>query len=193
MRWHRILDLEPNDFPEAALEYLLFDRREQILWFFDRQLEIGIAGDPERVPTEHLHSREQRTEVRANDLLERHEVIRPPEHGNPSRKTLRHFHSREVILSGFRVPNLDREREREVRDIRKRVTRIDRERRQDRKNLRLEVLVDCAPLAGAQVGHSDEPNTVGGELLEDVLEAPSLYGKLLANDAIDGVELLLRR
>ena len=165
MQRHRVLDLEPNDFTEAALEDLLFDRREQILRLFDRQLEIGVACDPERMPAEHLHSREERPEIRADDLLERNEMVRSPKDWHPTREALRDLDPREMILSGFRITNLHGERERQIRDVRERVTGIDGERRQNRKDLRLEVFVERAPFACREIGHPNEANAVRGKLL----------------------------
>ena len=39
------------------------------------ELEVGVAGDAERVVREDLHPREQRVEVRGDHLLERHEAL----------------------------------------------------------------------------------------------------------------------
>ena len=48
-RWHRALDLEPDDLAEAAPSQLLLDGQQQVvcLVFLDRQ--VGVAGDPEEV------------------------------------------------------------------------------------------------------------------------------------------------
>ena len=50
------------------------DRLEQVLVFV-LELEVGVAGDPERVVREDLHAGEQRVEVGRDDLLERHEPL----------------------------------------------------------------------------------------------------------------------
>src|SRR5689334_10038106 len=157
---HVALDLEPDDFAEATLEYLLLDRGEQILRLVDRKLEIGVACNPERVPVHDLHAREQRAQVRSDHLLQRHEFARATDDGHPSRKALWHLDAREVHHIALRIADLDGEREREVRDVWEWVTRIDGERREHGKDLRLEELVHRAPLTRGQVGHLDESNAV---------------------------------
>ena len=159
VRRHAVLHLEPHDLAEPPLEDLLLDHRQQVFRLVDClvELEVGVSRDLERPPAEHLHSREQRPEVRADDFLERHEVIAATER-HPARKALRHLHAREVVDAAIGIANLDGEREREVRDVRKRMPRIDRQRRQDRKHLGLEELIDGVPLARRQVGHAHEPD-----------------------------------
>jgi hypothetical protein len=86
-------------------------------------------------------------------------MIAPTER-HPTRETLRHLHPREVVDAAIRVANLDREREREIRDVREGMTRVDCQRREDRKHFRLEELIDRVPLTRGQLGHSDEPNSL---------------------------------
>ena len=50
------------------------DRLEQVVGLV-LELEVGVAGDAERVVREDLHAREQRVEVRGDDLLERDEAL----------------------------------------------------------------------------------------------------------------------
>src|SRR5205823_7912203 len=192
VRGHAVLDLEPNDFPEPSLEDLLLDRRQEIFRLLDGELEIRIPRYAERVPSQHLHSGKECAEIRADDFLEWNEVHRASGNRYPPRKTFRHLHAGEVILASLRVADLDGKRERQVRDVGEGMPRVDGERRQHREHLRLEVLVDRAPLSRRQVGNADEANAVRGKLLEQLLKATSLDRELFAHHAIDRVELLLR-
>src|SRR5437763_1541576 len=79
MRRHGIVDFQPHDFAKSALEDLLLDRRQQILGLFDWHLQIRIARDAERIPAEHFHAGKERAEIRADYLLDPHEVRRPAE------------------------------------------------------------------------------------------------------------------
>ena len=143
------LHLQAHHFAEAAQEDLLLDRREQIVRLFAReQLDVRVARDAEGVPVAHLHAREERAQIDPNELLERNELVRPPER-DPPRKAARHLHAREVILVRVRIANLHREREREIRDVRKGVPGIDRERREHRIHLLLEILIEPLQLARA--------------------------------------------
>ena len=59
-----------------ALAQHRLHRGEEVLGFVG-QLEVGVARDAERVVREDLHPREQRVEMRGDDLLERDEPLRP--------------------------------------------------------------------------------------------------------------------
>ena len=72
---HLGVDLEPHDAAElAAPAQHRLDRLEEVLGFV-LELEVGVAGDAERVVREHLHPGEQRVELRRDHLLERHEAL----------------------------------------------------------------------------------------------------------------------
>ena len=58
--------------PEAALAQLELDRLEQVVRLV-RDLEIGVAGDPEDAALDDLHLREQRRQEVAQDTLQRQE------------------------------------------------------------------------------------------------------------------------
>ena len=101
---HVGLHLEPHHFAEPALEHLLLDHREQVFRLLAvRDLEIRVARDAERVRAEDLHPREQRAEMRADHLLERHEVIRAPLDRHPAREGLRHLHAGEMLVARARA------------------------------------------------------------------------------------------
>ena len=80
MRRHRVLHFEPHDFAEPPLEHLLLDHLQQVFGFVGgREVEVRVARHPERVPPHDLHPREQRAEIGADQLLERHELVGAPE------------------------------------------------------------------------------------------------------------------
>src|SRR5262249_38548950 len=157
VRRHVVLHFDANDLAEPSLEDLLFDRREQIFRLFDRDVEIGVARDPERIPRGDLEAREERAEVRADDLLERNEVEGPALHWNPTREASRNLYPGESDGTAFRISHFGCDGERKIRDVWKRVPGIDGERRQNRKDLRLEVFVDGAPFGRRQIAHAEQP------------------------------------
>ena len=53
----------------------LLERLEQVLGVVLLDLEVLVAGDPERVVLEDLHAREELVEVRGDDVLERDEAL----------------------------------------------------------------------------------------------------------------------
>ena len=85
-----------------------------------------------------LHAREERVQVGGDDLLEQDVGARAdlPQ----ARQHRRHLDAREAALAGARVAHGDRQRQRQVADVRERVRRIDRQRRQDREDLVQEAL-----------------------------------------------------
>ena len=156
-------------------------------------LEIGKAGDPERVPPDDLHAREEPAHVRADDRLERHELVLAPRDRHPARQRLRHFHAREVVEPALGVAQLDRQREREVRDVRDRVPWIDRERRQDGIHLRVEEGVERPALLRRQLSDGHEPHAARRQLREDVVvEAGARLFHQVPYPEVDPVKLLAR-
>ena len=191
---HAGLDLDAHHFAEATPEHLLLDRREQVIRLFGRrQLDVRVARDPEGVPVPDLHPREERAQVRADHLLERHEVVRATG-GHPARQALGHLHAREVRRVGDRIADLERQREREVRDVREGVPRVHRERREHREDVRLEERVDRGPLGAVQFVHGDQADPVAFERRQDVaVQAPVALPDQGTHPLGDQLELLRRR
>ena len=115
-----------------------------------------------------LHPREERLEIRADHLLERHELVRAARTGTQRGRRFGTFTRAKCSVPVHRVANLHRERQRQVGDVRERVPGIDGERREHREDLRLEVLVDRAPLARRQLAHVDEAHAVRRELRQQL-------------------------
>ena len=109
MRRHRVLHFEPHDFAEPPLEHLLLHHFEQVFGFVGRrEIEVRVAGHSERVPPHDLHAGEERAQVRADQLLQRHELVGAAER-HPAREALRNFDAREMLDAFDRVANLDGE------------------------------------------------------------------------------------
>ena len=72
---HLGVDLEAHDAAElVAPPQHRLDRLEEVFGFV-LELEVGVAGDAEHLVIEDLHAREQRVELRGDDLLERDEAL----------------------------------------------------------------------------------------------------------------------
>ena len=65
-------DLDPDDVAEAAAAQLELDRLEQVVRLV-RDLEVGVARQPERRALADLHLREERLEEVRDHVLERDE------------------------------------------------------------------------------------------------------------------------
>ena len=149
-RRHVALHLETHDLAEAALEDLLLDRLQQILGLVDLpEVEVGVPRDAEGVPSRRSSCREtaptgsRRSRPRAATKQFGRPVgtQRGSERGTFTRAKC------STPVGG--VADLDRQRQRKIRDVRERVPGIDRQRRQHREHLRLEVRVDRAALPPA--------------------------------------------
>ena len=89
---HRGVDLEPHHAPElrAAVEHLLDCFQEVFVFVF--KLEVGVAGDAERMVRDDVHPGKQAVEVCGDDLLDRDEA-RVISEGNEARQHRRHLHA----------------------------------------------------------------------------------------------------
>ena len=132
---------------------LLLDGGEQVLRLLGiGDLEIAVPGDAKGVRAEDLHPREESREMRADDRFERDEMVAAPGDRHPARQRLGDFDAREPILRAVRMPEFDRERQRQVGDVRKRVSRIDRERCEHGKDLLIEERIDPDALGRVYTG-----------------------------------------
>ncbi len=128
----RLLDLEAYGRAELAPQQLLLERLEQVLGVVLLDLEVLVAGDPERVVGDELHAGEQQVEVSRDDLFERHEPAGVGFH--PAVDDRRDLDPGEVVLARLGVAHHEREVERQARDVGERVRGVDRQRRQDRED-----------------------------------------------------------
>ncbi len=144
--------LEPDRRAEPAPQQLLLQGLEEVLGVVLLDLEVLVAGDPERVVLHDLHPGEEVVQVGGDELLERNEAHRCERidvavdadrlhHDEPGQR-LRHLDPSEVLLLRRGVAHDDGEVEREARDVGERVRRVDGERREHREDLPPEVLVE---------------------------------------------------
>ena len=147
---HLGVDLEPHDATElAAPAQHRLDRLEEVLGFV-LELEVGVAGDAERVVREHLHAGEQGVELRRDDLLEQHEALAVGQRDEAGEQR-RHLHPREALVAARRVAHGDREVQRQVGDVGERVRGVDRQRREHREDRVDEQLLEVGPVVGGEV------------------------------------------
>ncbi len=186
-----LLDLEPHRRAEAAAQQLLLERGEDVLGVVLLDLEVLVAGDPERVDLEHLHAREQPLEVLADHVLERHEALVADRH-EPA-EDRRHLDAREVLLAGARVADQHREVEREPGDVGERVGRVDGQRCEHREHPVAEQPLAGLLLLAVQVVPADQLDADLGERGHDLLaEHPGQALRQLAGGGEDQVEHLGR-
>ena len=193
VRGHVVLHFDADDLAEAPLEHLLLDRREQVFRLFDGNVEIGIPRDSEHVRRDDFHSRERAPEVRADDLLERHEVVRPRR-------------ARESSAAGSSAPSRARSESR--RRVGSRISTAS-------ESERFEMYGNGCPgstasgvstgkicdskyssisphSAAREVAHAEETDVVRRGLVEKRREAAALHRAQARDLGVDRVELLLR-
>jgi len=135
---HLRVDFQPHRHAELRpLTQHELNRGEEVFGFVG-ELEVGVARDPERVVTEHLHAREQCGQVRGDQLLQRHEP-RASGQRDEAGQQRRDLYPREALLAGRGIAYLHREVQREVRDVREGVRGVDCKGREDGKNAVVEL------------------------------------------------------
>src|SRR5690606_42123981 len=66
--------------------YLLLDRLQQVIPLVGKgHVQVRVPRYAERMPFQHFHSRKERTEIGADNLFQRHEMVRPADR-HPSRE-----------------------------------------------------------------------------------------------------------
>ena len=163
---HGRADLESHDLAEAPAPNFVLDRLKEVIGLV-RDLEVGVAGDPEHLVAEDLQTREQRVKVPGDDLLERDERVRRDLH-EAREDLLGDLDPREDLVVDVGVVQADDQAERQVREVSGTAARADGQRREHRKDLLAEVprdqLVRCFGLLAA-----DDPDAVLGELRLNLL------------------------
>ena len=141
-RAHAGADLDAHDLAEAPAAQLVLDRLQQVVGLVGDR-EVGVAGDAEDVVVEDLHAREQRVEVRRDEVLERHERVGPSPTGTKRGSiSFGTFTRANVSRVGDRVAHEHAERQRQVGDVRERPPEADGQRRQHGEDLAPEALVE---------------------------------------------------
>ena len=158
---HRALHLEADRLAEAPTADLLLDREQQVVGLVLLDRDVGVARDPEQVGLEDLHAPEQLVEVGLDDLVEEHELVALDR--EQARQAGRDLDPGEADLAGVRVPQADRDRERQRADVRERVARVHGERREHREDLVVEAAPEVLVVLG-DVVVVDDRHALGGEL-----------------------------
>ena len=155
-------DGDAHDRAEAAAAHALLDRLEQVLGLELLDRDVGVTRHAEGMRLDHLHAREDRAEVRGDELLEPDEVVgaaalvgalhlagraralRRADRHEP-RKRPRHLDAGEALLALGRADE-HREVQAQVRDVRERARRVEGERGQHRVDDVVEVAVGVLAL-----------------------------------------------
>src|ERR1700682_4963686 len=188
-----MIHLDADDFGEPALKDLLFDHREEIVVFVRTgELEVGVSRHAERAEVAYLHAWEERVQMCADDLLEGNEVVVLAE-GNPAWQALRNLDAGKASNAGCRIVNLNRDRERQVGDVRKWMAGIDGERREHGKNLVFKKLIDPLQFSFVQIAHRDDLDPVRCQLWQQhLVQALPLLFHQVGDSLSDRIELLAR-
>ncbi len=154
---HLVGDLEAHRRPEPAARQLPLQRLEQVLVAVLLDLQVGVAGDAERVDLRDLHAGEELVEVRRDEVLDRQErdVVAVAAgrggHAHQARHVVGHLDPGEPLGAALRVAHRDGEVEREPGDVRERVGGVDGQRGEDREHLRGEVVREPPVLVVGQL------------------------------------------
>ena len=173
--------LEAHRLVEAPASQLHLDGLQEVVGLLLLQREVGVAADPERCPVLHDHPHEEPVELGRDQLLDGQVATR--RHLHQSREELGDLEPGEATVAGLRIRDVDRQREREIRDVGERVAGVDGQRSEHREDALVEPVVEFgAFLVGhlvprddvdpdvAQLG--DEPVDVGAVDPVDELEHP---------------------
>ena len=111
----------PHDVAEAPAPQLELDRLEQVVGFV-RDLEVGVARDPEDRALEDLHAGEEPVEEVRDHVLERQQPAAVADR-EEARQPFGNLHAGESLLARLRVAGEHAEAEREARDVREGLAR----------------------------------------------------------------------
>ena len=191
---HGRLDLEPDGTAESATAQLRLDREQQVVGLLLLHLEVGVAGDAERVVVEDLDTGEEAVEPRGDDRLERHEagVTGVAGQCDESWQDGRDLDAREALVT-VGVTQAHREVERQVRDVGEGVCGIDREGREDGEDEVLEQAVEVCALRRGDLMVADDGDALVLECGEQVgVDEGRLACRELSDHRVDRDELLGR-
>ena len=184
--------LESHDGAEVPLADDLDDRRQQIVRLVVLDLQVGIAGNAERVGSNNLEAREQQVEIGSDQLLDPHKlparrIVQPefvpaaPRRAHQARQHLGHLDAGEALRLAP-VGDHHGQVQAQVRDVGEGMAGVEGERRQDREDLALEVGAQLALLPGGEV-------VVGDDLYALV---PQLGQQIVVPAAVEELALALQ-
>ena len=183
--------LESHGTAEAPLPQLELHVLEQVIGLGVVDVEIRVAGDPERAVAQQLHAREQVSQVPGDDRFQRDEAVLVGQ-GQKARQDRRHLDPGERRPAA-RVLDEHGEVQRQVRDVGKGVSRIHCERGQYREHLLAEEFGYPCAARGIEIVDPDERNPFCSERRPQlVFEQRRSITELHGRGRPDPLELLSR-
>ena len=138
--------LETHGLVEPAAAELHLDGFEEIVGLLLFQGEVGVSTDPERRPVLDDHPDEQPVELGGDQLLDGEVSTR--RHRHQAREEFGDLQPCEATVAGFRVGDVDRQREGEVGDVGKRMPGIDGQWGEHREDAFVEPIVELDQFLG---------------------------------------------
>ena len=149
-RRHRGVHLDPHHLGEPAVPDLLLDQAEQVFGLVAVvDLQIGVAGDPERCTSPRISTPGNSASRLAPITCSSGTKWFGLGSGTHRGRIFGHLHPGEALLAVGAAQHHG-EREAEVRDVGEGMAGIDRERRQDREDVGVEVRVDVLAVGAAR-------------------------------------------
>ena len=141
---HVVGDLEPHRGAEPPAGQFALERLQQVFVAVLLDLEVRVAGDPERVVLDDLQAGEQHRQERGDQLLHRQEAHHVGRafaavELDEAVDVVGHLDSGEVLAAVVGMLDGDRQVQAQPADERERVCRVDGQRRQHREHLLVEV------------------------------------------------------
>ena len=177
------LDLQPHGASEAAAAQLHLQGDEEVVGLLLLDGEVGVAGDPEHPVVHHRHPREQRVEVRRDQVLQEDEALAVGEGDEPGQGR-RHLHPGEALGAVEVVEDRDGQVERQVGDVGERVRRVDTQWGEHREDPFVEDLVEVLAVVEVEVRPAAHDDPVGLDGRHELAEVQVL---LLADQVLDPV------
>ena len=165
---HVVGDLEPHRGAEPPARQFALERLQQVLVAVLFDLEVGVAGDAERVMLDDLQAGEQHRQERRDQFLHRQE----PAPTSPSSRlsqldeavdVVGHLDSGEVLAAVLGLLHGDRQVQAQPADERERVGGVDGQRRQHREHLLVEVGRQSVALGVVEIGPRDDEDALLGQ------------------------------
>ena len=162
---HVVGDLEPHRRAESPTGQFALERLQQVLVAVLFDLEVGVAGDAERVMLDDLQAGEQHRQEGRDQLLHRQEpqLTVSAVQFDEAVDVVGHLDSREVLTAVIGVLDGDGQVQAQAADERERMRRVDRQRRQYREHLLVEVGRQPVPFVVVELGPRDDDDALVGE------------------------------
>ena len=167
----RVGDLQADRRSEAAAQQLLLHRVEQVLGVVLLHVDVLVTGHAEGTGLLDDHAREQRLQVRDDQVLHRDEAVAllgallvgAVVDRHQTVEVVRNLHASEVRLAGRGVLHDDGQVQRLAGDVRERVGRVHAQRGQDREHLLTVVARQTLLLGGSQLVPVEQHDALVGQ------------------------------